>query len=141
MGASATFLIKRGTTSEENALSIAKLFCNGRQPDITIECSGAESSICTGILVTRSGGCLVLGRDHLSFFRSIGVPDIVTGLQNSVQKRFPNQLFRDGTCNCVTSLVWMPFEESRVVFGTKLARSQQQMTFPLHQLKPNSKTQ
>ena len=27
MGASATFLIKRGTTSEENALSIAKLFC------------------------------------------------------------------------------------------------------------------
>ena len=74
MGASATFLIKRGTTSEENALSIAKLFCNGRQPDITIECSGAESSICTGILVTRSGGCLVLGRDHLSSFRSIGVP-------------------------------------------------------------------
>ena len=74
MGASATFLIKRGTTSEENALSIAKLFCNGRQPDITIECSGAESSICTGILVTRSGGCLVLGRDHLTSFRSIGVP-------------------------------------------------------------------
>ena len=74
MGASATFLIKRGTTSEENALSIAKLFCNGRQPDITIECSGAESSICTGILVTRSGGCLVLGRDHLSSFFSIGVP-------------------------------------------------------------------
>ena len=74
MGASATFLIKRGTTSEENALSIAKLFCNGRQPDITIECSGAESSICTGILVTRSGGCLVLGRDHLSSFCSIGVP-------------------------------------------------------------------
>ena len=90
MGASATFLIKRGTTSEENALSIAKLFCNGRQPDITIECSGAESSICTGILVTRSGGCLVLGRDHLSFFRSIGVPDkklfwvLVIGLLNLV---------------------------------------------------------
>lgn len=60
MGASATFLVQRGTTSEENALSIAKHFCNGRQPDITIECSGAESSICTGILVTRSGGCLVL---------------------------------------------------------------------------------
>jgi len=60
MGASATFLVQRGTTSEENAASIAKLFRECRQPDITIECSGAESSICTGILATRSGGCLVL---------------------------------------------------------------------------------
>ena len=60
MGASATFLVKRGTTSEGNALSIASHFRDGLQPDITIECSGAESSICTGILVTRSGGCLVL---------------------------------------------------------------------------------
>ena len=59
MGASATFLVKRGTTTEGNALSIASLFRDGLQPDITIECSGAESSICTGILVTRSGGCLV----------------------------------------------------------------------------------
>ena len=59
MGASATFLVKRGTTSEGNALSIASHFRDGLQPDITIECSGAESSICTGILVTRSGGCLV----------------------------------------------------------------------------------
>merc|ERR1712212_1374033 len=33
MGASATFLVQRGTTSEENALTIAKLFSNGRQPD------------------------------------------------------------------------------------------------------------
>lgn len=60
MGASATFLIGRGSTSEANAESIAQLFKDGRQPDITIECSGAESSISTGILVTRSGGCLVL---------------------------------------------------------------------------------
>ena len=60
MGASGTFLVQRGTTAEENTLTIAKLFRNGRQPDISIECSGAESSICTGILVTRSGGCLVL---------------------------------------------------------------------------------
>ena len=60
MGASATFLVQRGTTSEENAAAIAKLFRECRQPDITIECSGAESSICTGILATRSGGCLVL---------------------------------------------------------------------------------
>lgn len=60
MGASATFLVPRGSKNEDNASSLAALFKNGRQPDITIECSGAENSICTGILVTRSGGCLVL---------------------------------------------------------------------------------
>lgn len=32
----------------------------GVMPDITIECSGAPSSIQLGILTTRSGGCLVL---------------------------------------------------------------------------------
>jgi len=32
----------------------------GKQPDITIECSGAESSIQTGIYATKSGGVLVL---------------------------------------------------------------------------------
>ena len=60
MGATATFLVTKGTSPEENAMEIAKLFKGGQQPDITIECSGAESSICTGILVTRSGGVLVL---------------------------------------------------------------------------------
>ena len=60
MGASATFFVQRGSSAEDNAEAIAKLFRDGRQPDITIECSGAESSICTGILATRSGGCLVL---------------------------------------------------------------------------------
>jgi len=32
----------------------------GEMPNITIECSGAESSIKLGILATRSGGCVVL---------------------------------------------------------------------------------
>lgn len=70
MGASATFLIGRGSTSEANAESIAQLFKDGRQPDITIECSGAESSISTGILVTRSGGAynfLLLLFDHENY--------------------------------------------------------------------------
>ena len=61
MGASATFLVQLGTSSpEKNSEAIASLFKDSKQPDITIECSGAESSICTGILTTRSGGCLVL---------------------------------------------------------------------------------
>jgi len=60
MGASDTFLVQRGSTAETNAAAISALYRNGRQPDITIECSGAESSVCTGILSTRSGGCLVL---------------------------------------------------------------------------------
>ena len=60
MGASATFFVQRGFSPEQNAEAIANLFKNSRQPDITIECSGAESSICTGIYATRSGGCLVL---------------------------------------------------------------------------------
>merc|ERR1712083_385284 len=34
MGASATFLVQRGTTSEENAAAISKLFRECRQPDI-----------------------------------------------------------------------------------------------------------
>jgi L-iditol 2-dehydrogenase len=60
LGANATFQVPRGTSSEENATAISKLFKESRQPDITIECSGAESSICTAVLTTRSGGCLVL---------------------------------------------------------------------------------
>ncbi|XP_072037811.1 sorbitol dehydrogenase-like [Amphiura filiformis] len=32
----------------------------GEQPDITIECSGAEPSVQTGIYATASGGCIVL---------------------------------------------------------------------------------
>jgi L-iditol 2-dehydrogenase len=32
----------------------------GQQPDVTIECSGAESSLQTGIYATKSGGVMVL---------------------------------------------------------------------------------
>ncbi len=53
MGASKTYLIPKGLNNEENAKAIVALFSEGRQPDVTVECSGAESSVCTGILATR----------------------------------------------------------------------------------------
>ncbi len=55
MGASGIYQVPKGTTYEDNAKAIAKLFRDERQPDITIECSGAESSVCTGIMATRYG--------------------------------------------------------------------------------------
>jgi len=57
LGADHTLLV--GKDDEQSLASQigAKL---GGQPDITIECSGAESSIRLGIFATRSGGVLVL---------------------------------------------------------------------------------
>ncbi len=55
LGASQTFLCQSGRSGEENAKEVVALFKDQRQPDITIECSGAESSVATGIYATRSG--------------------------------------------------------------------------------------
>uniref|UniRef100_A0A0P4VXA0 Sorbitol dehydrogenase n=1 Tax=Scylla olivacea TaxID=85551 RepID=A0A0P4VXA0_SCYOL len=57
MGADHTVLVKGGN-QEALAEEIKKLM--GDMPDVTIECSGAESSIHLGIVATKSGGVLVL---------------------------------------------------------------------------------
>ena len=55
MGASQTYLVEKGKTNETYANEVVALFKDGRQPDVTIECSGAESSVSMGIYSTRSG--------------------------------------------------------------------------------------
>jgi len=59
LGASQSLLVdsKDAVALAEKA---AALFSDGQRPHITIECSGAESSIQLGIYATRSGGILVL---------------------------------------------------------------------------------
>jgi len=59
MGATHTYKVERGKTAEEMAGDIENLL-GGNKPDVTIECSGVESSIRFGIFSTKSGGCLVL---------------------------------------------------------------------------------
>lgn len=59
MGADFTYRINRNVTPEEAAEEIAKLYKNSRKPDITLECSGAEASVRTGIFATHHGGVLV----------------------------------------------------------------------------------
>ena len=68
LGATATYLVRRGISSQEAADEIIKLFPSCTKPDITIECSGAEPSICTAIYATRPGGvmvCVGLGAEHI----------------------------------------------------------------------------
>lgn len=57
-GAHATLNVRNGTV-EENAKKVADLM-GGIMPDITIECSGAESAIKLGIMATKAGGTVVL---------------------------------------------------------------------------------
>jgi L-iditol 2-dehydrogenase len=58
MGADFTVLIKPGQGAEETAKIVVETL--GQQPDITLECSGAESSIKLAILATQSGGVVTL---------------------------------------------------------------------------------
>jgi len=61
LGADAVYQVKRGMSAEETANDIiATAFKDGRRPDVTIECSGAESSIMTAVYVTMPGGRVVL---------------------------------------------------------------------------------
>lgn len=48
------------TDKDAAATTKAVQTCLGQSPDITIECSGAESSIRVAVLATRSGGTVVL---------------------------------------------------------------------------------
>ena len=54
LGATSTYLVE-GKSAEDMAKDVVALFSGGQQPDITIECSGAQSSIAMGIYATRSG--------------------------------------------------------------------------------------
>ena len=55
LGATHTYLVEKGKDDRTYAKEIVALFKNEKKPDITIECSGAESSISTGIYATKSG--------------------------------------------------------------------------------------
>ena len=55
LGATQTYLVEKGKDSVTYASEVVALFNGQRQPDITIECSGAESSVAMGIYATRSG--------------------------------------------------------------------------------------
>merc|ERR1712012_711979 len=59
MGATHTYKVGGGKTAEQMADEVADLL-GGDKPDVTIECSGVESSVRFGIMATKSGGCLVL---------------------------------------------------------------------------------
>jgi L-iditol 2-dehydrogenase len=64
LGATHTYLVEKGKTAELMAKEVVALFAEGRQPDVTIECSGAESSIAMGIYATRSGYKQLLSSKH-----------------------------------------------------------------------------
>uniref|UniRef100_A0A8D8R9R5 Sorbitol dehydrogenase n=1 Tax=Cacopsylla melanoneura TaxID=428564 RepID=A0A8D8R9R5_9HEMI len=59
MGADASLLIERDVSLEETSAKIVALL-GGEEPDVTIDCSGIESTIKLGMLTTQSGGCLVI---------------------------------------------------------------------------------
>ena len=77
MGANSVYQIRKDVTPERAAEEIAKLYINNRKPDITIECSGAEPSVRTGIFATHHGGVLVcvgIGPDDVK------VPLVIAGM-------------------------------------------------------------
>jgi len=52
-----TFVVDLAASSADNAANAVKQALNGRQPDVTIECSGAETAMQSAIYATKSGGC------------------------------------------------------------------------------------
>uniref|UniRef100_A0A7N8WYC1 Sorbitol dehydrogenase n=1 Tax=Mastacembelus armatus TaxID=205130 RepID=A0A7N8WYC1_9TELE len=58
LGADFQLTVKRGHGAQQLAKTVEDML--GAQPHITIECTGAESSIQTAIYATRSGGVVVL---------------------------------------------------------------------------------
>lgn len=58
MGATGTYCVQRTDTPEIVAKKVIKEL--GEPPEVTIECSGAESSINAAILSTRPSGVVVI---------------------------------------------------------------------------------
>lgn len=58
MGATHTMLFEKGSVEADNVRHVQQLM--GRAPDRTIDCSGAEATARMAILVTRTGGTVVL---------------------------------------------------------------------------------
>jgi len=58
LGANHTLHVTGDQTVKEQAHKVGELL--GDMPDVSVECSGAEASIQTGIYATKSGGVLVL---------------------------------------------------------------------------------
>jgi len=58
LGADFTLKVEMNSEAADLAKKVEQIL--GTQPDITIECSGAESSIKLAILATQSGGCVLL---------------------------------------------------------------------------------
>lgn len=89
MGASHTYLIKIGEAPEAMAADIETIL--GDKPDVTIECSGAESSIRFGIFSTKSGGMLVLV--------GLGAPEIKMPIVNAAVREVDIRgIFRYANC-------------------------------------------
>ena len=59
LGADGTILIKPGIGPEELSNEVKNVL-GEKKPNVSIECSGAESSIKLAILATKSGGTVVL---------------------------------------------------------------------------------
>jgi len=59
IGATTTILLKVGETPEETSKRVIEAL-GGNQPDKTIDCVGAQSTITLALLTTKSGGVLVL---------------------------------------------------------------------------------
>lgn len=77
MGADSTYLIRKAVRPEVCAEEISRLYRNQRKPDITLECSGAEPSVRTGIFATHHGGvmvCIGIGPDDVT------VPLVIAGM-------------------------------------------------------------
>jgi len=90
MGADYTYKATRGKTAEDMAADVKELL-GGEMPDITIECSGVESSVRFGIMATKSGGCLVLV--------GLGKPEIMMPIVNAAVREVDIRgIFRYANC-------------------------------------------
>ena len=98
LGATSTYLVE-GKSAEDMAKDVVALFSGGQQPDITIECSGAQSSIAMGIYATKSGTTFNLCHEVGWNFVAQRLPGFdarsfcfVSGLEQSIETMFKIQL-------------------------------------------------
>jgi len=89
LGANFTVQIQPGQSAEDTAKVIEETL--GQSPDITIECSGAESSIKLAILATRSGGVVTLV--------GLGPPEVKVPIVNAATREVDIRgVFRYANC-------------------------------------------